>query len=314
MNPADEQCELLRHWDVGPVAEVSPMGWTGDAWRVETVAGERFVLKRNAGWEEPVAAARVLARLAELGLPVPVPLPTRDGAPVVRDGSAWACLSRYLPGEEVTDHYGPGAEARAAAFGEAIARLHQALAACDALGPSRTFGLTEELRGPIQDLLRSEAAAGLWPRVAELHAALTEALAVVEPQLPAQIIHRDAHPGNLLFDGERVCGYLDFDLVVRCVRVYDLAYCSTAILSGDADDGARRQQWLGLVQALVDGYERVQPLTPVERRALCPVQLFIQLDFAAFHTKRGRPRPAAASCDAALWIDRRREAAQEGIS
>ena len=305
---------VLAHWDTGLAVEVAAMGWTGDAWRVETVDGECFVLKRNPNWDEPEAAARVLARLTELGLPVPAPIPTRDGAPVVRDGDAWVCLSRYLPGEEVTDHYSDGAESRAAAFGEGIARLHQALAACDAVGPSRTFGLADELRGPIRGLLRSEAADGLWPTIEALHARLMADLETIEPQLPAQIVHRDAHPGNLLFDGEQVCGYLDFDLVVRCARVYDLAYCSTAMLLGGFGDARKRRRWLALVGELARGYERVSPLTEAERRAFCPVQLFIQLDFAAFHTNRGRPAAARQTCEAALWIQQHREPIEESVS
>jgi Ser/Thr protein kinase RdoA (MazF antagonist) len=311
---ADEQRELLRHWDIGQVARITPMGWTGDAWRVEMADGECFVLKRNPNWAEPDAAARVLQELAVRGLPVPAPIPARDGAVVVTDGDASVCVSRHLPGEEVSDHYGEGAEARAAAFGEGIARLHRALAACEVVGPSRTFGLAAELRGPIQKLLRSEAAEGLWPAVESLYGELLTELEAVEPQLPAQIIHRDAHPGNLLFDGERVCGYLDFDLVVRCVRVYDLAYCSTAMLSGGFGDPGRRRQWLVLVGELARGYERVVPLMAVERSALCPVQVFVQLDVAAFHTNRGRPGAARESCDAAVWIRDQRRAIEESLS
>jgi len=301
---------LLEHWDIGPVAEIAAMGWTGDAWGVTTTEGRRFVLKRNPDFGDIAAAARVLAHLAAQGLPVPVLLPTREGALWASDGAARVVLSPHLPGEEATDHYGPGAEARAAAFGEGIARLHDGLAACDGLVASRELGLTAELRGPIQEALRARAAP-LWRRLAAAHAELVAEMAVLEPRLPAQLIHGDAHPGNLLLDGGRVSGYLDFDMVVRGARFYDLAYCSTAMLAGDFGHEARRERWPTLVRELVRGYERTSPLTAAERRALCPVQLMIQLDFAAFHTRRGRPESAAASGAAALWIRSRRQRIEE---
>jgi len=304
---------ILERWDIGPVADVRALGCSRDAWRATTADGQRYVLKRNPHWHDVGAAAAVLARLEQQGLPVPTPLPTRGGGLCETEGGARFCLSRFLPGRVPTGHYGPGGEARAAALGEGIARLHRALARCDGLARSRQFNLTQELRGPIQELLRSRAQE-LWSGVGNLHAELTEELAALEPQLPVQVIHRDAHPGNLLLDAGRVSGYLDFDLVVRAVRLYDLAYCSTAMLAGGEAPVAWPQRWFALLPALVEGYERLSPLAAAERQGLCHVQRMIQFDFAAFHTNRGRPDAARRSLDAMRWLHERRGNVLESVA
>ncbi|MCJ7550072.1 MAG: hypothetical protein MUQ30_10360, partial [Anaerolineae bacterium] len=48
-------------------------------------------------------------------------------------------------------------------------------------------------------------------------------------------------------------------------RVFDPAYCSTALLSGAEGIPARRQAWLKQLTALVAGYTDVQELTEAEK-------------------------------------------------
>ena len=314
MNDAEDPIEsILDEWDLGTIAEVRGIGCTGHAFAVTTARGGSFILKRNADAATAATALHLLTCLSARGLPVPTLLPTRDGRQcVTRDGVCFYLAPR-LPGRITEDHYGPGAEHRAAAFGEAIARLHQALARCDEPSACREFDLVAELHGPIKQVLCTEAARDTWRRIEHVHVALAHELEGLVAQLPKQIVHRDAHPGNMLFDGERVSGYLDFDMVRRCVRIYDLAYCSTAMLMGGFSDPSKRPSWLALLRELVRGYESTSRLTPVERGALPAVQLMIELDFIAFHCHQGRPRSARENVDALLWLYENRDAVRRAI-
>jgi hypothetical protein len=52
-----------------------------------------------------------------------------------------------------------------------------------------------------------------------------EELGALAGRLPLQLIHRDPHPGNILFSGGEVSGFL------RSVRLWDPCYCATGLLS-----------------------------------------------------------------------------------
>ena len=49
--------------------------------------------------------------------------------------------------------------------------------------------------------------------------------------MPEQLIHRDFHLYNLLFCDGRPSGYLDFDMLMRGPRLFDVCYCSIETLA-----------------------------------------------------------------------------------
>lgn len=46
-------------------------------------------------------------------------------------------------------------------------------------------------------------------------------------KLPKQYIHRDPHGRNILFQGDRFIGFIDFDLCKIGYKVFDLCYVMT---------------------------------------------------------------------------------------
>ena len=61
-------------------------------------------------------------------------------------------------------------------------------------------------------------------------------------RLPKQLIHRDPNPGNILFEGGEVSGFIDFDLSEVNVRLWDACYCATGILIESSDEAY--EKWL----------------------------------------------------------------------
>jgi Ser/Thr protein kinase RdoA (MazF antagonist) len=121
-------------------------------------------------------------------------------------------------------------------------------------------------------------------------------------ELPKQLIHRDAHPGNMLFQDGQHSGWLDFEISMRGPRLFDLGYCSTSLLMNGMPDLARRQAWFGLLIALVTGYESVCPLTSVEHRALRVMQMCIEVIFIAFYANIHHSNGVAQNIDALIWL------------
>jgi Ser/Thr protein kinase RdoA (MazF antagonist) len=150
------------------------------------------------------------------------------------------------------------------------------------------------------------AASQAWPQMAETCGhILTELLAELTPlagQLSVQPIHRDAHPANMLFLNGILSGWLDFEIAVRGVRIFDPCYCATSLLSAAWGNLEQRQQWLSLLAALIQGYDGANPLPGVERGAIWHVMLAIEFIFAAFYQRLGDPAGATRNLEMLVWL------------
>jgi len=300
MTGLDFFSDLPAYWEIGPIRSVTeqPPGESaaGNVAFIETETGARYVLKRKTVRRTLPHEYKLLEILAAQGVPVAVPLRTRSGEPFVQVGEDCFDLSPHLPGTVYADHYAPGAVDRARQFGAAIARLHVALRDCDQLAGWTDMDLPGQIDRDSR-VLRSLWPAGqipLEPILSELESGLSAGYAL----LPKQLIHRDAHPGNMLFQEGQLSGWLDFEIMQRGPRLFDLCYCSTSLLMNGFDDPAKRQAWFTLLAALVAGYESVSPLALVERRALRVMQMSIEVIFIAFYTSIRHPAGVAQNINA----------------
>jgi len=82
--------------------------------------------------------------------------------------------------------------------------------------------------------------------------------------LPRQFIHGDAHDENLLVEGGRVTGLIDFGDCCHNPTVCDLAICMTYLMMRGPDP-------LVMAATVVEGYQRVRPLCAEELAVLYPL-------------------------------------------
>jgi Ser/Thr protein kinase RdoA (MazF antagonist) len=83
------------------------------------------------------------------------------------------------------------------------------------------------------------------------------------PELPWQFIHGDAHDENILMEGERVVGLIDFGDSCHNPTVCDLATCLTyMMMRGDP---------VRIAQVITQGYQEVRPLLHAEVQCLYPL-------------------------------------------
>jgi homoserine kinase type II len=275
--PMTAPTDILRSWPSFQPETVTAThrGTNNLTYRVESPQGA-FILKVMLNVTDPACLAalhRLLATLQAMdpGFAVPAPLPSIDGSTIVAiDGTPprLCVLTPAIPGShpDVSDIGHVTAAARA------LGRLHRALARIP--DPERypcglrvdTFTQKTAVFGGPDALL---GRIGLpESTTADLLRILGEATATIEsmdmPQ-PAQIIHSDYYPSNVLVADGEVSGILDFEFVVLGPRVYDVALGMWAFtFLWDIEDASAWQR----AEAFLAAYASVIPLAPDEWRHL----------------------------------------------
>lgn len=102
-------------------------------------------------------------------------------------------------------------------------------------------------------------------------------------ELPKQLIHRDIHYGNILFNNNsEFSGYIDFDLSQRNVRIFDICYFLIGLLIDHEKSSEHIEKWYYIVSKFIEGYEMTNPLTKLEKESICCIMSSIELLFVAY--------------------------------
>lgn len=102
-------------------------------------------------------------------------------------------------------------------------------------------------------------------------------------KLPRQLIHRDMHLWNLLFDDGKLAGYLDFDICQRNVRIFDICYMGLSELAGKYHNADKLTEWQKLFTNIIRGYDSITSLTDDELHAIPMICVIIELTFTGFY-------------------------------
>ena len=290
---------ILEQWG-SEFASAEAQSLVDGVWRLE-LGDDTYILKRRANrtrvWEE----YGLLKWLLEHDQPIPLFLCTTEGIPWVEQQGSFYVLYPYLhgtPGNEL-DLLG---QSLAMEVGSGLARLHKALAAYGASAEFPGFGLFQEVSSYAWPTVQGYSSMKFHDRLHGLGQAISTQLVNPYEALPRQLIHRDFHPRNLVFRDGELRGILDFDRVRIGIRLFDLCYLSTAVLSDGFSDPKKREEWLSFVQDLIGGYGAVEPLQQTEGHAFLYVMYLIQLLFIAYHLDEGDTRLADLNLGILFWI------------
>lgn len=246
--------------------EVVPIvaGTVNSNYRVETGRGRSVFVRiyEEQSQEGAEAEARMLAHFAGGDVQTPCPLPRvdRKGFTVLhedeRSHARPLAVFPWREGESLCQRLVTPRASRE--VGAALARIHLV---------GRDFQEARCGRYRIEDLrerlvtiaaCEREELAEMAPRIADK---LDRAASERDEALPAGIIHGDLFRDNVLWQEGKIVALLDFESASSGGFAYDLMVTALAWCHGDDLD-------LGLVRAMLEGYERVRPLTEAERRAL----------------------------------------------
>jgi len=266
--PEDERMNtaVLANWDLSAEASstTSPR-----VTRLQAPAG-CFYMKETAS-ESVERDLDLLEYLATAALPVPRHVATAAGRRyAVHEGKAF-WLSRELPGHHFAQFHGPAGLEQVGRLAMRLCELHRVLAGAP---NSQRFPVFRDSAEHLLTTLPARASPFDVGRLQRLRGKVESVAA-----LPAQLIHRDFHRGNVLFTGEAVSGYLDFDLVHQGPRLFDVCYCASGVLSESFRETGYAGYWLTVLETIFRAYGRVTGLSTQERSLAWSMLITIELIF-----------------------------------
>jgi homoserine kinase type II len=251
-----ELTEFLQAYDVGRLTDFQGIseGIENTNYFVNTIVDGRaqhFVLTvfEGLGFDEVPYFLDLMAYLAEHGLPCAHPIAAREGGYLQTLKGKPAALVKRLEGRSI-EH--PGA-AECRQVGAVMAHLHiEGRAFASHRANPRGLDWFDWASGQLQGKLSEEDRRLLDKELAFHHSLDTGGL-------PAGVIHADLFRDNVLFSDGQLTGVIDLYYACDGTFLYDLAvtcndWCSET-------DGSLNRQTL---QALLDGYRSVRPLTDAE--------------------------------------------------
>ena len=296
MKPSISQ--ILCSWDIPqdlPVREISEsdgVHYFGHVWFV----GDLYVLKKHPKEDRQNGLMNfpILAALEAQGLAA-APLRTKGGAEFVDCGESdsFYTLTRYVSGkiltaEEISGNRMPEYGHK---IGQALAKLHMVLASIDDSASAKNADMYKSVT-EWAILKTKEANAEFDMGLDEsLFDDYIETFGKLYSQLPKQLIHRDAHPGNIIFNDGKVSAFIDFNFATgeRNIRLRDVCYCLTGLGSNFYNNPER---WIDVVEQMLAGYNSVDKLTKEEKQSVFYVMCSIQFTCVAYFNKNDKFKQA----------------------
>ena len=287
--------KVLNNWDIpqdltiNDVKIVDGTKTADNMWQIGRdyflKTGDRAILLRNS---------RVAKAMEAQGFAAAVPVSTKKGGDLTDDQNNFV-LIRRSKGEPLSkaDRFGAACGEFGFKYGQSIARLHNALAA------------VEEDIQPFEQNLFAHVTEWALPNVQKQNIQWNMGIpdsffeeyvrdfGALFEKLPKQLIHCNPNPCNILFCNGNVIGFTDFDLSERNVRLWDPCYCATGILSEQRNVENAYDKFLVILDAILHGYDSINPLTDEEKKAVYYVICSIQMICVAYFESVGEYKDLA---------------------
>lgn len=249
----EEIQSVLSRYGIKNVTRITPLskGFANRNYKVRT-QDENF-LYRVCTQQENMAhiryEIRILSELAKMNFPTARLIPRKDGAFLSESAEGWVLLYEFIDGSE------PAVNRRSAAeIGHYIARLnlfpdYENYPRENVIQPAACFELIREFK----------TAPSQYPDIyAYFEDQTHELVPRLSENLPKGLIHGDVFPDNTLFKNGRLAALIDFEEVCTDVLLMEIAMCINGFCFVDNRLDA------SLVQALLDAYHKVRPITEPE--------------------------------------------------
>ena len=274
--------KVLENWDIDkdlPISDIFIMDGakvSGNVWKV----GKDYILK-TGDREKLLKNLSVSKALQRQGFTSSLPVLTKTGNEYL-DGSEIFILTQGLKGNPLakSDRFGDDCGRFGEKYGKSIAQLHKALKTIQedmSLDEMNLYNNVTEWALPSVKKQNMQWGMGIDESFFDDY---IKNFGKLYDRLPKQLIHRDPNPSNILFEDGEVSGFIDFDLSEVNVRLWDVCYCATGILSEGINEAY--EKWLDILAGILHGYNLEGKLTQEEKQAVFYVICSIQMICIAY--------------------------------
>lgn len=286
--------QMLSNWDIDTKLKIDKVYFylgTIKAWNI----GEDYIFITGTNIAGLRTHIQISKLLSKKGINVSYPVKTKDGQDFFHDGDHFYALLNGIEGRYLTpeERYTDDRESTGEKYGTAIGKLHCTLNEID-------DGLNvkdENLYSTVVNWAMPETKRIMeqWnsPLPDEFFEEYKIKFGALYDKLPKQIIHRNPNPTNILFSGNDVSGFIDFDISERNVRIFDPCYCATGILSESSKIIDGYEKWPEILKGIINGYSAVCPLSDEEKSSILYIIYSIQMIFIAWLNGRDEEKVIA---------------------
>ena len=262
--------DILLHWSISGV-NISPIDTVHQSsWDIDG----KYILKHNKNAEDLKRSIKLFELLSVSGIPIAGYIKTIEGKYATPDGLY--CLMLKLPGSHIDFDYEPQMIVE---FGKELAKLHIALLKIESQIECNDNDYINEWHSYIK--------LGLINIPDEIIDFMETRFFDIYRKLLKQLIHRDVHSQNVLFENGKLTGWLDFDLNCHNARIFDIAYLLGGLLCNKTENPDKIMLWEACYHDFIDSYDKVNPLYDYEKQAIPLMILAIELLFVSFWNNNG---------------------------
>ena len=274
--------KILENWDIKkglPISDIYIMDGakvSGNVWKV----GSDFILK-TGNRERLIKNLKIAKALSKQKFDSSLLVHTKIGEEYL-DGKEPFVLTRGLKGNPLpnSDRFGIDRKKFGYKYGGSIARLHKALKEVQKDVALDEVNLYQNVIGWALPNVRQQNIQWDMGIEEDFFQDYIDTFGRLFNSLPKHLIHRDPNPSNVLFNNGEVTGFIDFDLSEINIRLWDVCYCATGILSESTDEAY--EKWPDLLYGILHGYDSEVKMTLEEKQAVFYVICSIQMICVAY--------------------------------
>ncbi|ELC8442341.1 phosphotransferase [Clostridium perfringens] len=274
--------------------------------------GEDYILKMTNIENEMKNNVYISKLLLKGDVPAQKVVETSKGEFYISLNNKYYGLFTKIKGEVLKDYFEGDYVKRGFYLGECAAKLHKGLKTIteEVMEKEKIWdnNMIEELNGWVKEeidkylpqCILSEEEIDSFNNIRR---DLSENFEELYLKLPRQVIHRDFHGENMIFQNEELVGYIDFDLTQINARIFDVCYLCTGSLASVFQNEDKRNKWIDFSKSVIEGYKSNVNITVEEKRSLKYMILSIELIMIAFFVKEGYKDIADINIKMVSWIN-----------
>lgn len=273
---------------------------------------DEYILKSTESEEEIKNSAYISKLLLKYEIPCQKVVETINNEDYIKIDNNYYILFTRIKGNVLNNYYEGDYVKRGEYLGECIAKLHKGLKSItNELKENKSLydnDMIKELNSWVNDAINKYIPKCKLDKnkidvLNEVRKSIKNNFEYLYYRLPRQVIHRDIHGENMIFQGNELVGYLDFDLSQINARIFDICYLCTGALAKVFNNLDLREKWSSFAKAVIRGYDSECHITEEEKKSIKFMMFAIELIMIAFFIDNGYEELADINIEIINWIN-----------